>query len=206
MPAVPRGPYKNGIKRRREILESAARVFALHGYAGGSLREIANEVGVTPAALIRHFESKESLLVAVLEYWAKEGDTEVPMGDDGLGYFTRFPHLMEYHTKNRGLIALFLMLAAEATNPSHPARQFMTRRYEVLVKETVEQLQAARASGEVRAFSDVELEYEVRGLYAMMDGIELQWLLDPTMDLVATFNYHFSAILQRWTGHPVALD
>ena len=109
MPAVPRGPYKNGIKRRREILESAARVFALHGYAGGSLREIANEVGVTPAALIRHFESKESLLVAVLEYWAKEGDTEVPMGDDGLGYFTRFPHLMEYHTKNRGLIALFLV-------------------------------------------------------------------------------------------------
>ena len=54
---VPRGPYQKGIRRRREIVDAASRIFARYGYGGGSLRQIADDVGVTPAALARHFET-----------------------------------------------------------------------------------------------------------------------------------------------------
>ncbi len=72
---IPRGPYRTGIKRRREIVDAASRIFARYGYAGGSLRQIAGDVGVTPAALARHFDNKYGLLQAVLTHWEKRTTT-----------------------------------------------------------------------------------------------------------------------------------
>ncbi len=45
--ALTRGPYRNGIRRRREIIESAAKVFGQFGYAGGSLRNTVPQQSVT---------------------------------------------------------------------------------------------------------------------------------------------------------------
>ena len=47
---------------RRRILDSATAVFAEHGYAGASMRDIAERLGITKAALYYHFTSKEDLL------------------------------------------------------------------------------------------------------------------------------------------------
>ena len=70
----PRGPYKMGVIRRRQIIEAATAAFARRGYAGASLREIADEVGVTVPGLLRHFASKEELLTAVLDKWGQDTD------------------------------------------------------------------------------------------------------------------------------------
>ncbi len=54
--------------RRGEILDAALAVFATKGYEGGTMREIATELGVTEPALYRHYAGKEALfadLVAV---------------------------------------------------------------------------------------------------------------------------------------------
>lgn len=60
-------------KRRRDpaasraaILEAAREVFTERGYTGGSIREIAKRAGVTHGLVIRHFGSKEQLLIAAL--------------------------------------------------------------------------------------------------------------------------------------------
>ena len=47
--------------RRGEILEAALEVFAERGYDGGTMREIANRVGVTEPALYRHYSGKEAI-------------------------------------------------------------------------------------------------------------------------------------------------
>ena len=47
---------------RQRILDSAAEVFAEHGYSGASMRDIAGRLGITKAALYYHFCSKEDLL------------------------------------------------------------------------------------------------------------------------------------------------
>ncbi len=52
---------------RQRILDVAARLFATRGYAGTSIRDIADELGVTKAALYYHFESKEVLLQHIVE-------------------------------------------------------------------------------------------------------------------------------------------
>lgn len=49
---------------RDQILDAARRAFVARGFAGTTLADVAKDVGVTPAALLRHFESKQELFAA----------------------------------------------------------------------------------------------------------------------------------------------
>ena len=58
------------INRRQLIIECAAELFMEHGYSATSVRQIADEVGVTEAALYYHFKSgKRELLEAVFGFY-----------------------------------------------------------------------------------------------------------------------------------------
>jgi AcrR family transcriptional regulator len=195
-----RGPYRNGIKRRREIVEAASNVFGRFGYAGGSLRQIAGLVGVTPAALTRHFDSKEGLLIAVLQHWDAETDRLRLPSHRGLSRFEHMPDSVYHHTLDRGLIEMFLTVATEASNPGHPANEFIRDRYDRVIQRGIEELTRARELGQVLPMSDSRIEQEVRCAYALMDGIQLQWLLDPNLDVVAAFKHGLGRMISDWTG------
>src|SRR5262249_8765175 len=47
--------------RRDQILDTARRVFGAKGFAAATLADIAGQLGVTPAALLRHVDSKDEL-------------------------------------------------------------------------------------------------------------------------------------------------
>jgi TetR/AcrR family transcriptional regulator len=57
---------------RTRLLNAAVRVFDRKGYAGASVREIAEMAGVTKPALYYHFGSKEGLIVAILSQAEQE--------------------------------------------------------------------------------------------------------------------------------------
>lgn len=194
---IPRGPYQTGIRRRREIVDAASRIFARYGYGGGSLRQIANDVGVTPAALARHFDNKYGLLQAVLMHWEEENDRTFE-GARGLEYFRRLPSLVEYHAGEPGLIELLLTLATEATDPQHPARDWAVHRYDRVISLGIGYLREARDLGEIGDMDDEQIEMEARGIFAMMDGMQLQWLLNPSLPVAQMFRVQVDAILARW--------
>ena len=60
-------PEGGGAETRRRILDVAARLFRERGYAGVSLRAIAAEAGMQAGSLYYHFDSKEDLVVEVLD-------------------------------------------------------------------------------------------------------------------------------------------
>jgi len=55
-------------QRFQAILESAARVICARGYDGASMQEIAEACGITKAGLYHHIETKEKLLLAIMNY------------------------------------------------------------------------------------------------------------------------------------------
>ena len=54
--------------RRREILETAARLICEKGYDGASIQDIADACGLTKAGLYHHIRSKEHLLLEIQNY------------------------------------------------------------------------------------------------------------------------------------------
>jgi AcrR family transcriptional regulator len=193
-----RGPYRTGLRRREQIIDAATAVFAEYGYAGGSLRTIADRVGVSPASLLQHFGSKEGLLMAVLEDWDRH-TVEARLTDvTGLDYFRRLPEVMGAHLANRGLLELFSTIAAEASSPSHPAREFIQRRYTDNIATLARQLQQAVDAGDVLPLSPAEIDVEVRLVTAVLDGIGLQWLLDPSTDVVASISTYVTRTITDW--------
>lgn len=71
-------------ERRASIITVAKRLFATAGFHGVSIDEIVNEVGVSPAILYRHFESKEELYQAVLQEFSatRESYVDAVVADD----------------------------------------------------------------------------------------------------------------------------
>lgn len=61
-------PTRENLSKPREvILEEATRLFSETGYAGTTMREIANAVGVLPGSLYAHIDGKETLLFEIVE-------------------------------------------------------------------------------------------------------------------------------------------
>ncbi|MDD5366654.1 MAG: TetR/AcrR family transcriptional regulator [Gallionellaceae bacterium] len=56
---------------REDILAASVPLFASYGYEGVSMRQIAAEVGVQPAALYYYFPDKQKLHLAVMEFALK---------------------------------------------------------------------------------------------------------------------------------------
>lgn len=54
---------------RDELLAVAERLLQANGYAGFSLRQVAEETGYTPTTIYRHFKDRDDLLSTVLDTW-----------------------------------------------------------------------------------------------------------------------------------------
>jgi AcrR family transcriptional regulator len=59
---------------QQRILEAARELFAERGYAGTSIRDIAERLAMTKAALYYHFRGKQDVLAALVDPWLQEID------------------------------------------------------------------------------------------------------------------------------------
>lgn len=176
-----RAEYANGARRRAEIVDAAFRVFAEQGYDSSSLRSIGVAAGTSHVSLIHHFGTKEALLEAVL---AHREELDRPVREEIIrecGLVAGATEMMRRNSRLRGVIHLDARLAAEAIDPGHPAHDFFARRFESFVAAVVPQLELEVARGTVRP--GLPLAVVARQLSALMDGLQVQWLYDPAVDI-----------------------
>jgi AcrR family transcriptional regulator len=173
--------YAKGRAKRQEIIETAMLVFGERGYNASSMLEIAGRCGLSRAGLAHHFSSKESILFAVLT-WRDRKDRERFRAagaklSDGLAILRGMVDLARHNATVPGLIGLYTVLAAEASSPDHPAHDYFVERYARIVKGTQAALVSVQQAGHLAAGVDPWV-YGV-ALTALMDGLQLQWLLTP---------------------------
>jgi len=184
-----RGNYAGGAAARARILETATVMFGEHGYRGTSLAAIGRAIGMTQQGVLHHFPSKVSLLLAVLEERDRHDRRTWPVGRGFVGteVLDAWDRTVAENVARYGLVRLAHVLAAEATEAEHPAREHFLAHVEIGREMLREGFAAGVESGELRA--DVDYERVIRQVIAMSEGLENQWLLDPEgLDIVACFH------------------
>jgi AcrR family transcriptional regulator len=58
--------------RRKQIVDTAVRLFFTMGYEGASLRDLADQVGINKATVYHYFESKEEILFHIVDRVGEE--------------------------------------------------------------------------------------------------------------------------------------
>lgn len=186
-----RGSYAKGVARREEILESALDVIGRKGYQNASLKQIAEVVGVTPAALLHYFGSKEELFTAVLRKRDEHDGMDprfsvLSTPSDGL------IDVIRHNTEVPGLVELFSRLAVDAVDPAHPAHDFFLERSE--------RLRASVAAGldtDTERTPALDPDTMARVLQAVADGLQLQWMIDPSVDMAGIVEKLIDALAPR---------
>ena len=62
------------IKRQKQIIDEAIRIIHEKGFASLSIRELAKNVGISEPAIYRHFNSKEDIVIGILDRMLEFGN------------------------------------------------------------------------------------------------------------------------------------
>jgi len=95
----------------------------------------------------------------------------------GSHYLEASMELVEHNQSVPGLVQLFTLLVAEGISEDHPAHDFFIQRYQRERERMTRVVSGAQQAGEVRV--DIPAETLVVMIFAMMDGLQVQWLLEP---------------------------
>lgn len=198
MSAAAEQGYATGRARRERIIAAATELFGRVGFNGATMLEVAAECGISRAGLSHHFPTKESLLEAVLETRDAEDLERFRRngsgGRDGLGILGGMVDLAAHNSAVPGIIGLYAVLSAEASEPAHPAHGYFVARYERIRHGTALALKRARDAGFLR--DGVAPELAAIELVALMDGLQIQWLLAPdSVDMAAAIRHRIEELL-----------
>ena len=169
------------------LLDAAEHLFSTQGVAHTSLHEIAEAAGLTRGAIYWHFANKSELLLALWERIAQPlrhtFDSEAcPLRVDNPLERLRLkascvPRHIEHDEHLRALMTI-LMLRCEFTDETRSAGEHFLQEREYTLSRIHEGFDAAVAAGQLRA--DINTEQASIGLFAIVDGLCMHWLINPT--------------------------
>jgi AcrR family transcriptional regulator len=151
-----------------KLRQTALRLFAQHGYAAVSMRQIAQDVGVQAGALYNYTPDKQSLLFELMESHLQElldrfEDRLGASPDDRLRHFVAF-HLRFHHDRPDAVFIAYMELR-NLTSENFARIEALRRRYEMLL-ETI--LCDGLKSG---AFEVADPRVATRAIIAMLTGV-----------------------------------
>lgn len=183
-------------KRREAILDVASTTFATHGYYNASLAQIASEAGITAAGVLHHFKTKDQLLIDLLHGRDMADIQEAAHGLElrGLAFLDHLVDTAARNAERPGSTQLYAVLSAESVTLDHPAQAWFRNRYAGLRVMVADALAEARDMGEIR--EDADTEETATAIIAVMDGLQVQWLLAPeAVDMPAVLRRTIDALL-----------
>ncbi|MEU4315245.1 TetR/AcrR family transcriptional regulator [Nocardia sp. NPDC024068] len=193
---APRGSYSKGIAKRTEILDAALELVARVGFRRTTVRELADAVGLSQSGLLHHFGTKEQLFTEILRY-RDEVDRRTfagPAGGTGSGELpAAIVNLVRHNAEVPGLVQLYSRYSSEAADPGHPAHDFFRQRYEQARGDLTETITRLRTAGRLPA--DLDGDRLAVLVFAMIDGLQMQWMYDSSIDMADHIAFFWEMIL-----------
>ena len=193
---VTRSRAERGAAARERVVSAALRAYATNGYSGSSLSGIAAAAGLTTAGLLHHFPSKEELLIAVLQERDRQDGERFHLREFvGLDALEALVKLVQANVLTPGLVRTFTVLMGESAAEDHPAGRWFQERYPRRCANLAAALRAGIDSGEIRP--DTDTEAVATEVIAVMDGLQVQWVLNPERVDMAGLFAHYIATVRR---------
>ncbi|MGW4837954.1 TetR/AcrR family transcriptional regulator [Streptomyces globisporus] len=191
-PRTPRSPEAR--QRQQDILAIAMDIFAARGYNNASLAEIADRVGLTQAGVLHYFRSKALLLTSVLELRDQRDIEQIgPDRPQGLDFLRHLVNTALRNAEREGIVRLYAVLSAESVTDDHPAQDYFRDRYDGLRAFVAD---ALREACELPADRAESADNAANAIIAVMDGLQVQWLLAPqSVDMAASTDLVVTSLL-----------
>lgn len=163
-----------------QIMQAIYRALCEHGYAGLTMQAIASEYGKTAAAIHYHYDTKEELLAAFLEYLLEkfvdrmhEVDTVDP--EDRLQLL--LDRLLSDENGRREFLTAMIELRAQA--PYNDAVQAQFQHNDEYIQYMLRTV--IRDGVDRGVFSDVDAEHVAQSCMTIVDGARARYVtLDET--------------------------
>ena len=193
-----RGRHGGRPSRREELLWAAVELFATAGTRGTTLEAIAKQIGVTKTAIIHHFRTKENLLREVsaitdLLSAAAILPKEPSTGMEELNAMRSWATVVVSEPGLANLDRLGVVMTVEAFDPHYPAREDRLTRYQTFRTGLADIVERGQHDGTIR--TDVNPGHVATEVLAFMEGIGIQWHLDPAdVDIVGAYESYFDRL------------
>lgn len=161
--------------KRAEILKAAISVIAEEGFAGASLRKVAQRAGCTTGAVTYYFANKEAMVAAIAENLFDQFDTFLDASQDDIkAGFERWLDWTNAEDPDAWL-AQFQLLAHARHEPTFAA--IYQRRYGSYREALTSILARGQSRGQIR--SDIPADLLADQLSAMGDGWMMMLPIEP---------------------------
>src|SRR5690242_2390068 len=195
---APRARQRRGVRTEEAILQATLRLLAARGVHGTSLDLLAEDVGVAKSSILWHFGSKEELLLRVAERVFEEVSRgpardilALPTLDERSEAMWRF--YAETVRRRPELRRLVLYLIFETAEGRPELRARLRQLYRGLRDLFAEGLRGVVADGaQRRRLAAVSV--------AALDGLFLQWLLDPDEIDLEALHQEMRGLAERARG------
>lgn len=193
---MPRAAREAPAKRRVDILQAARGCFAERGYHETRIAEIAARAGLSKGAIYWHFEGKRELFLELLDEYLDEraallaAGTGAPSASEGLARLMRA--LLDAVADALPMLELVVEYMAHAGRDEALRSRFA--RLDGLAREALAPLiERGIERGELRP---VPVEHVVQLLGGLFDGLLLQKVLQPDLDLEALWRQAETLVLR----------
>ena len=175
-------------ERMGEITRAAAKLISERGFNGISLKDVADEVGMSQPGLLHYIGTKDGLLqLLITDVYDASGTPDdflasgLPGSDpEGPSFPAYLRFLVRHNAARRMMVQLYMVLEAEAFNPEHPLYDYFRNR-PLSVWDYYSRF-PWKLPPEVGSWEE-SMAPVVRQCIEAMDGIQLRWLHEPPIDM-----------------------
>jgi len=182
-----------GEDRKVRILAAAQRLLTQNGWRNTSLAQIAKEAGVSAAGLLHHFESKEQLLHAVVDARDADDDAHADRAGDLFEQIARAGARVDRAPE---LVGTYSVLLLENLMPDAPLHDRLLARQRAAIDIVADLIRRGQASGKYR--SDIDPALKAVQIVSLVNGMEISWLLDPSMPLQEALREYAKSLSQEF--------
>ena len=177
---------ENSSDRKQQIIMAAMKIISEQGIQKLTMKQIAGHVGISDAALYRHFENKKAILMAMIDEIGKNLTgfiaQRVASFDDPV---EKLQNLLRLHLKfveqNKGIPRILFSEEIHINEPD------LKKRTATMIKNYLDMIQGIlyRAVQEGKVRTDLNIEAAATAFLGLIQGSIILWSLDEYSHSIA---------------------